>query len=481
MQHSLALSTDNWAFGADDTGIWRNDGEDYTNWQSLAGLPRSSRYNGRWAIADLDKAFAHLLAQRAPVKALVTGDDKLLVKVMLGNHEFVSIQRFGYESGSSGLYGARHAAQLRNWLYQNEWKLRTSVGGCGYYDLLPALTSLGQWGIQVPKAMLEYLKPLCMAGREFCIPGEHHNTVHYDVKSAYASCAATMPLPDPKTLGKMKPRTLGDARRIIRTRNGASMVTIKLPCDEYGILPIMTEYGLDWLCDGGEITGIWTTNEIAYAISLGAELKRCEWIIIGATEDYYLKDFALAAYDEKEAAKSVGDAVGGRFWKRLFNATLGRLAADGDVWTAHAVPYGKQVVPLPKGASGVLCHFPYHFWLKREIYPGNGNRLWTALVIAEQRTRLHGALTRSHALYGFTDSVICKQGDFSEPIGKSIGQWEKQAEGSAIIRNVGTYQVGDGIAHARGIEAASAAAAVLGEEITIERTRKWQLSTITRH
>jgi len=479
VQHSLALSIDTWAFGADNQGIWRNDGEDYTNWQALAGLPRSSRYNGRWAVADLDKFFAHLLAQRAPVTALVTGDDRLLCKVGVGNHEFVSIQRFGYESGAKGAYGAQHAAELRLWLHDNQWKLRTSVGGCGFFDVLPALTALGQWGIQVPGPLVSFLKPLCMAGREFCIPGEYNHTEHYDIKSAYASCARDLSFPEPKTLGRVIPRTKGDAMRIIRTRNGAAMITIRLPVDEYGLLPVTTPYGIDWMCDGGTVSGTWANNEIAYAIGLGAELIKCEWVIIGACEGKYLEEFALSTFEEKEAAKSANDLAGGRFWKRLFNATLGRLAAEGDVWTAHLVPYGKTAVPLPKGATGLLCHHPYIFWLRREVYPGNGNRLWTAIVIAEQRARHHAALTRSKALYGFTDSVICRSGDFHETIGQQIGQWELKAQGSAIIRNVGTYQIGDGEPHARGIEAASAAAAVLGEPIVISRERKWHLATLT--
>jgi hypothetical protein len=479
LQSNLALLTETWAFGADDVGIWRNDGEDYTNWRALAGLPRGSWRNSRWLVADIDKLFAHLLHQRAPVVALVVGESRLIVKVLLGNHEFVSLQRFGYESSAKGAYGAGHAAELRYWLSSNGWKLRTSVGGCGYYDVLPFEAKLTQWSIQVPKALAADFSPLCMAGREYCEPGEYADTEHYDIKSAYAACAARLMFPEPLTLAKVKPRTLPDARRLIARKNGAARVKMRVPPDTYGILPLTTPTGIDWTRQGGVIDGTWATNELRYAIGLGAELLQCEWVIIGASEANYLESFAIGAFEEKEAAKSDRDLVGARFWKRLFNATVGRLAAEGDVYTAHLVPYGTHAVPPPRKMSGIMCFHPYFFWLRSEHYPGNGNRLWTGIIIAEQRTILHRALTLSNGLYGFTDSVICRKGDFSEEIGTSLGMWEKQGQGKAIIRNVGTYQVGEGQIHARGIEAAAAEAALLGEPIKLERRRKWAITQVS--
>jgi len=477
---NATLLTEAWSFGADNRGIWRNDGEDFTNWRALAGLPSSSRRGSKWLVADIDKFLAHLLHQRAPVTALTSGSDHMVIKLALGTQEFISLQRFGFETTAKGLYGAKRAAELRLWLQENGWKLRTSVGGCGFYDVLPVETGLSSWAMQLHERIAPYLSSLCLAGREYCEPGIYDAVEHYDIKSAYAACARDLRLPEPRSTALIKPRTTADALRIIRTKNGAAHVKIVVPADKYGILPQTGENGIDWTQEGGTLDGVWTTIEIRYALSLGARLIRCDWCIVASKEENYLASFAESSFAEKESAKAAGDAVGGKFWKRLFNGTVGRLAADGEINTAHLVPYARPVVPVPAGFDGILAYYPYHFWLKKETFPGAGNRLWTALVVSEQRARLHAALTLSSAVYAFTDSLICLPNRFVGRCGGDLGQWELQGQGNATIRNVGTYKIGNQPAHARGIEAAAAEAALLGQPLIMNRVRKWAVDTCTR-
>lgn len=464
-------------FGADRTNIFDERGEFYS-WQQLATL------RGKYLVSDIDMFAAHLIRQNAPIHIL-SNKSATIIKISLNKAEFVSLQRFGYPvSTGSGEYGAKCSSELRRWLAANDWRLRTSLGSTGLYDVLPIFLGekkIGRNAIWLQEWRAKKLATLSLAGREYAEAGIYH-AYSYDINSAYGAIAATTALPYPPRMRIINPDTIGKSLYYIRLYNGALKCAIRLPSDRYGLLPTKTADGLNWNQQGGLVRGVYTTNEIRYALECGASLVGVDWLMYSTTNGDYLAPFVQAAYEEKLAAEQDRDVTGRRFWKLLINGTIGRFAASGDLFTCERLPYGVPVTAKPpRGYSGFLpIDLDTIFLTKPFRYKSAGsNRLWTAIIVSEQRCQLHREATRCNAIYCDTDSIVSLQ-DCSTilNIGDGLGQWNSVGNGKITIRGAKQYASDWSRAKARGIPAAVAESFVLGEQVTFSRRRSWRADAL---
>lgn len=472
-QLTLFDSYDYRGFGADNIGIYDNDGMLYS-WPDLA------RLQGKYLVADMDMFAAHLIRDNAPVHILANHNGHI-VKVVLNNSEYVSLERFGYSLRQSGVAGARYASSMRAWLAMNGWRLRSSLGSTGLYDVLPSflhLRKIGRKAMWLQDWRAKMLEPLSLAGREYAIPGSYSRAYSYDVNSAYGSVCMDTPLPYPPRLKVFRPTKPKEAYYYIRLFNGAAKVRVNLPDDTYGILATKTKEGLDWNNSGGIVEGTYTTNELRYAIELGATIEHCDWIMYANTNDTYLADFVEAAYDEKLAAEIDGDMIGRKFWKLLINATIGRFSASGGLVLCERLPYGQRLPrKAPKGYLGFMPINLDTIFLTKPAKIANlgSNRLWTAIIVSEQRCRIHRAATVNRAIYVDTDCIITLE-PANLAVGSQLGQWSHKGAGRVDIRAPKVYNGTWEQAHARGIPAAVAAAFVAGETVTFSRRRSWRVA-----
>ncbi len=462
---------------ADHQQIVSSQGDDLTDWQKLAGL------HGRALVSGIDEAATLLLRQRAPLQIMANSRQEI-IKLKMGHIELVSMERFGYKRTqlSTVKYGAKLAADLRAWLDDQGWKLRTSLGSTGLYDVLPAFLERRK----VPGASLwlqrwrsELVAGLSLAGREYSEPGNYPTADCYDIQSAYGACCLNTDLPLPTRMKIERDVTPGRlSRYYCWKRAGVARCTVNLPPDRYGLL--LTEAkggGIDYHQGGGIVSGVWTLNELNYAVELGATIEAVEWVMSSTVQGPFLAEFAAACYDEKLAAQRDGDRAGREFWKLLLNGTIGRIAAQGGIFNAELVPWGQKLIKPPAGYDGLLVVMPFLLKTKNVNLPGNGNRIWTAIIVSEQRVRMHRAATACNAFYLDTDALICAPGraDGLLSLGESMGQWDKKGSGFVEVHATKMYRSEWDRPKARGIPKALANAFLAGQPVQFARRHSWRM------
>lgn len=465
--------TDWLAFGADSGGIYGSDGR----YRSAAEI---SFLRGRFLCWGLDLAVGHALREGLNLRILATSDDRI-VRATLGRCELVDLEAFGIRGPMSGEAGATIGSALREFVARSGWKLRSSLGGIGVYDVLPGF--LRKAGIPGDAAMKirgwrePVLSGLLMAGREYSEPGFYRDCYHYDINSAYGYQAQILELADVRRLRVERP-SLRAFRNYWLNKHGIAICSVRIPEDRYGLLPVRgAEQDVDYPAEGGEFTGTWTLNELRYAVERGAEILRIDVVMASTVGRRYLSEFAEWCYDEKLAAQQVGDQVARTFWKQLLNSTIGRIAATGGLYELSPVPWGTWIDrPVPPNSS-LLIVGERQFQARNIGLPGAGNRLWTAQIISGQRVRLHQALSEFGGIYAFTDSIISTR-PLPLNVGQGLGEWSEQGSGSVRILGVGTYQPSWGRARARGIPAAVASSYIAGETVQFERRHSWRSTEI---
>lgn len=208
-------------------------------------------------------------------------------------------------------------------------------------------------------------------------------------------------------------------------RFGVVRCVVKQPKTDLPVLPFRGEDGRI-LYPWGTFQGVWTVEELNYAVSRGAKIiKRLECLGTDESMTPY-GNFVDKLYETRLASTSAAEKL---FFKLLMNNLYGRLAASGKigrtVWQTEknrleGVPYGDKVLvnyQMPLADETNWCHAAY--------------------VTAYGRMELHRYLVKigaSKMIYCDTDSCVfdCPGKQIPFAVGSDLGQmklegWEKIA------------------------------------------------------
>lgn len=270
---------------------------------------------------------------------------------------------------------------------------------------------------------------LLFGGREFAIPGTHKEVYHIDRNSAYPACAAALDLPVPYfTRYVANP----DQRAVTKYLRREGFGFYRVRCTEdvpvQGVLPI--DRGIyRYPRTAGEVfEGVWTHNELRYALEWGYRVERAWWLFHAPVCLPYLRDFQMEMRKKREEWKGT---IGEKIYKVIANKLIGRLAMKPrPMYLYRANPEGATMM---RGARWDITKVNTPSW---------GNRLHAAMVAAEQRCKMHHALVSSKdPVYAFTDSLVCRELPAVQ-IGNEMGQWKlfSPVAGDYTVRGLGQYR-----------------------------------------
>lgn len=172
----------------------------------------------------------------------------------------------------------------------------------------------------------------------------------------------------------------------------------------------------------GELSGIWTLEEIKAFIELGGELIETEYIIGTDDGGQYFNSFIDHFYNKKKEAKT---SFHRNFYKLIMNSLSGKFAQklnDQELISYEKLKKKNNVNIKKIFFNQVLIES------ENEKYAENANPLWSAYITAYSRIYLWQQLNYisyyGNLLYCDTDSIIYEGRDDLLEIGKELGQWK---------------------------------------------------------
>lgn len=203
---------------------------------------------------------------------------------------------------------------------------------------------------------------------------------------------------------------------------GAVDATVEVPDMYIPPLPHRSESG-KLLFPVGRFRGVWTTNEIGYARTLGVRIRKIHKRIGSSFRVSPFKDYIVTCYAERLNAETDLERV---MWKFLMNSLYGKFGTSGGV--------SKLVDPASASPEERVDGTYLGPLLLQELEtdtPPYANVLWAAWTTAAARIVLHKALLKAEKygdlIYCDTDSVVLrprakKAAPFS--VGTSLGEWK---------------------------------------------------------
>lgn len=205
----------------------------------------------------------------------------------------------------------------------------------------------------------------------------HGQITEYDVNSMYPFIMLGA-FPDPSTyyVGKSI------------SRPGVMCCRVEVPEMFFPILGIVKDER--YIFPVGVIEGLWTTDELRYAESLGCRIERVYGGINFRHEESFFEEWIQKIYKRRlDAVNEVEKFT----WKIMLNSLYGKFAEKGEsiFWDGHG---------LKRYTSKSGDHV---------------NVIWSAVITARARVYLHRLSTSCDGLlYTDTDSMIYSRGDHFE-------------------------------------------------------------------
>ena len=266
--------------------------------------------------------------------------------------------------------------------------------------------------------------------------GKIENYKYYDINSLYPSVMLDGVYPDSNTLRITRHnRTL----RYIHCLEGVSDVTIYCPYMEYPLLPFRMDGKLKFPI--GEWRGHYSHLELRRAVELGYTIKKVHktWYYTGTCRPFI--DFVRDLYEFRQnnpeisvVAKLIMNSLYGKFGQKYgkkidilsVDATLKQLSACTDIERVNGYFIVKKL--LKERAFCVPA--------------------WALYVTAYGRIKLHDYISRYHAVYCDTDSIITRSDLVTS---KDIGKMKlEHTIGTGYIIKPKMYMI-DNIVKVKGI------------------------------
>jgi hypothetical protein len=267
----------------------------------------------------------------------------------------------------------------------------------------------------------------------------------FDITSSYPSASIECNFPDTMSLCFFGYNQLTQERFLhnIMYSEGASEVIFS----QTGHLPV-----LPFRHDGRVIypiadclTGVYTHEELRYAIELGVTIHRVNKQYVADTTLQYNPFYAFVEYCFPLRAHH-------SIWKRIINSLFGRmgLTDSGGLLHFKAAPYGLDMLKVP---SFLKHYFGMDCIAKQVWVPINSNPLWAAQVLSRARINLHKAATKPgiKVWYIDTDAIFTDANTIPTlKVGNGLGEW-KQKIGRYTLHGAKQYIVKtpDGMTHIR--------------------------------
>lgn len=282
---------------------------------------------------------------------------------------------------------------------------------------------------------------LLMGGREFAVPGRFPSMYHIDRNSAYPAIARNFALPVPFHIRVSTKPLAKELKRILDWGEGFGKFKFCLREDipHQGVLPIRSG-GYEYPRHRGDVVaGVWTLNEVRYALSFDYEIIDCEFVYFSYINEMYMRQYMSDCIRQRQAAETVVEQA---IYKALANKLLGRLGMRSDA---------KPIRLLRKNPVGGSFAYAGELWDISSVPAPNWrlNRLHSAIVVAEQRNALHNAILKSvNPVYAFTDSLVAA-GLPPVEIGGEVGSWKLFHEDPKPyrVRGLGYYKSEHRCAH----------------------------------
>lgn len=246
----------------------------------------------------------------------------------------------------------------------------------------------------------------------------------YDINASYPFSSTKCEFPDTSELEYVEP-----SLENIRTFPGIAEVEFS----QDGYVPVlpMRHEGRTIYAQCNHKIGVYTHNELLYALSCGVEIHAVlkQYVSKPLTHNPFT-EFVEYCYERRIKG-------GSKLWKRVANSLFGRLAMVNSramLIKFKPVRNFEIVKDLPnhlRGFFGVCC-------VGNEVSSSViSNPMWAAIVLAEARNRLHKLAVVKHALYMDTDAIITKE-QFDVSGADVMGEL-KVKEGHFNIRGVKQY------------------------------------------
>jgi hypothetical protein len=243
----------------------------------------------------------------------------------------------------------------------------------------------------------------------------------YDVSSLYPSVQADAAFPHPGSLTM----ELGSAWASSRLEYpGIVQASVEIPDTPAPTLPARVNDRLFF--PYGQVTGVWTHNELLYALDNGVRLIGVDWSLFSLVSFNPFVDFIQDLYAKKLLYASSSD-IREHTFKLLLNSAYGRYGINLDRPLTILTPLIPPV-DWDKYAGGelrLINGWPYDLSpAPRRNYPAYANSLIAAYVTAGGRVRMHGEIQSHYADLCYTDTdSLWLQGEMEEKDG--LGEMRK--------------------------------------------------------
>ncbi len=287
---------------------------------------------------------------------------------------------------------------------------------------------------------LEYLHDAYYGGRtEAFRIGKIKKKLYYaDVNSMYPNAMKTLRFPDPDSMK----RRLKMSRRLLKY-DGITHALVHVPTSmRYPPLPVLTGSwpekieegtletdqevnGFKLVFPSGVFLGCWTHTELRYALSLpGVKVLRYLDGCVFKKSDYYLRSFVEDIYKKRLAAKTM---IERQCFKLIMNSLYGKFSQRGSKTTLIDVDDFDMLDDDEEGWEDQWSETtmwppedPRFVMRTSSIRPPiHTNIIWSAIITAAARVKLHQLLVKYQAIYCDTDSIITAR---KTPNSKELGE-----------------------------------------------------------
>lgn len=213
-----------------------------------------------------------------------------------------------------------------------------------------------------------------------------------------------------------------------------SIINAKIICPkmEYPILPIRFNGRL--IFPTGNFSGLWTNNELIYALENGYKIEKINSITEFPIYDMVFAEYVKHFYSKKE--KETG--IYREFYKKMLNSLYGKFSEKREpiILKNEKFLNEKDLKHLLNIIDGVA----YISW--NAGYSKHSNMIWSIWTTSYARILLHEYLQKYNAIYCDTDSIFTLA-KINENIGTKIGQWKFEGNETAQFLSPKMYYFGE--------------------------------------